>query len=211
MDSASTLSFGIPELIALVVSSLDYHDLSRLMRTSRFIHTRCAPLFYKDIDVRVRPRGCRRYSIAGFEALVQNAQLVGGIRIDDTFFDFHYECLAANATVEETRVDDEASFGGVREGLRAEGIRDVGSGGAGGEGTGMDDACIPTSVTPAASTTSTFGLADVVFPNLTLFEYSLPAPGANWVDWTPVGDTNSDGLVFGKFSLMMPPSRYHTS
>ncbi|OAQ32023.1 hypothetical protein K457DRAFT_30435 [Linnemannia elongata AG-77] len=189
MDSASTLLFGIPELSALVASSLDYHDLSRLMH----------------IDVRVRLRGCRRYSIADFEALVQNTQLVRGIRMDDTFFDFYYECLAANATVEETRVDDEASFGGVREGLRAEGTREVASGGPGGEGTGMDDACIPTSVTLAASTTSAFGLADVVFSNLTRFEYNLLAPGANWVDWTPVRDTDSDGLVFGKFSLMMPP------
>lgn len=136
---------------------------------------------------------------------MQNTQLVRGIRMDDTFFDFYYECLAANATVEETRVDDEASFGGVREGLRAEGTREVASGGPGGEGTGMDDACIPTSVTLAASTTSAFGLADVVFSNLTRFEYNLLAPGANWVDWTPVRDTDSDGLVFGKFSLMMPP------
>lgn len=188
MSSAVHFVFAIPEMLALVSSFLDRHDLSRLMRTSQLFYTTITPLFYRDIDLRVTPPCRLAYSRKGLQALTRNAHLVKGVRMDDKFFDRYYECLTT-ATASGQLKDDMTGTG------------------AQGKGTPTTvNALFPSAVITAPAVNA---LGDILFPrmtNLSRFDYNLPVPGEDWND-AEIRYTDKAGLVLSKFSLMVPPAQ----
>ncbi|KAF9135541.1 hypothetical protein BGW39_002289 [Mortierella sp. 14UC] len=169
--------FAIPELLALLASSLDRQDLSRLMRTSRFIHSHCSPRFYGSVDVRGTTRLAR--SRDGMLALEQNAHLVRGIRMDSRFFEYYYECLALAAASEKQPLVGSESAEGVG----------AGTGVGAGAGRGEDAECMFLGMT-----------------NLSRFEYNPPAPGERWNHWDLLPHNKAES-VLSKFCLMVPPAQ----
>ena len=181
--------FGIPELLAYLLSFLDRQDLSRLMRTSRLVYTTIAPVLFRDIDLRAIPERRLAYTRNGLTALVRNAHLVKGIRMDGEFFEHYYKCLVTAAASEQPQ--------GITTGART------------GVGIGPPATGAPTFVDrrfPLAATTS---LEHVMFPrmnNLSRFDYNLPPPSGDWDD-AKIQYAEEAHLALSKFSLMIPPAQ----
>ncbi|KAG9064649.1 hypothetical protein KI688_002907 [Linnemannia hyalina] len=191
MTLSTEVFFGIPELVAQVLSFLDRQDLSRLMRTSRHMYTTTAPLLFHYIDLRAIPDRRLAYTRNGLTSLARNAHLVKAIRMDGDFFDHYYECLATAAASEQpqdftTRTGTEAGIGPPATGIHT-----------------FVDRRFPLAATAVTS------LELVKFPrmnNLSRFEYNLPPPGGDWDD-AKIRYTDDAHLVLSRFSLMIPPAQ----
>ncbi|KAF9541925.1 hypothetical protein EC957_002555 [Mortierella hygrophila] len=191
MILSTEVFFGIPELVAHVLSFLDRQDLSRLMRASRHMYTTTAPLLFRDIDLRAIPDRRLAYTQNGLTSLARNAHLIKSIRMDGIFFAHYYECLATAAASEQPQ--------------------DVTTGTGTGAGIGPPATGTPTFVDrrfPLAAPAVT-SLEHVKFPrmnNLTRFEYNLPPPGGDW-DGPKIPYIDDSHLVLSRFSLMIPPAQ----
>lgn len=191
MTLSPEVFFGIPELVAQLLSFLERQDLSRLMRTSRFMYTTIAPQLFRDIDLRAIPDRRLAYTQNGLTALARNAHLVKGIRMDGKFFEHYYNCLVTAAASEQ--LQGASTGAGTRAGI-------------GPPATGTStfvDRRFPLAATAANS------LELVNFPrmnNLSRFDYNLPPPGGDWHD-AKVLYADESHLVLSKFSLMIPPAQ----
>ncbi|KAG0278225.1 hypothetical protein BGZ96_002490 [Linnemannia gamsii] len=164
MFSAVHLVFAITEMLELVLSFLDRHDLLLLMRTSRLLYTTIKPLHFRDIDLRATPSRRLAYSQKGLQALTRNAHLVKGIRLDDKFFDRYYDCLTIATASGHLKVGT--------TGTRAQ-RKDTPT---------TVNALFPSDVN-ASIPSAVNALGDVLFPrmtNLSRLDYNLPAPGKDW-------------------------------
>ncbi|KAF9905370.1 hypothetical protein EC991_001735 [Linnemannia zychae] len=169
--------FTIPELVALVASSLERQDLSRFMRTSRFIHSQCLRWFYRDVDVRVTSPLV--HSEDGMRALEKNAHLTRGICMDTRFFEYYFECLALSAASEQ-----QFPVGGEsEEEAETEAVEGTGAGRA------EDAEGMFTKMT-----------------NLSRFHCSLSSPGDKWDFWKRLR-YEIYGSVLPNFCLMMPSTQ----
>ncbi|KAG0203648.1 hypothetical protein BGX33_008974 [Mortierella sp. NVP41] len=206
MDSASDQFFRIPELVALVASTMETRDLLRFLRTSRFIHTQCIPHLYRDVDVRADFKCRLLCSQEGLKALARNTHNARGIQMDGHFFDHYYKCLTTVTTTEQVQDRDDASAG-----IGTEGGAEAGSGTTLGKETGTGAAMAigtpppPTASSPSsASSPSTPTLTEITIPlvtHLSLFDYNYPAPGLNPFDKYPP-ELKSGGNVLAKFCHM---------
>lgn len=190
MTSSPEIFFGIPELVAQLLSFLDRQDLSRLMRTSRLMYTTIAPQLFRDIDLRAIPNRRLAYTRNGLTALTRNAHLVKGIRMDGKFFNHYYECLVTAAASEQPQ--GVTTGAGTRAGI-------------GPPATGIHTFADRRFPLPATAATS---LEFVNFPrmnNLSRFDYNLPPPGGDWHD-AKIEYTDESHLILSKFSLMIPPA-----
>ncbi|KAF9086951.1 hypothetical protein BGX23_008442 [Mortierella sp. AD031] len=206
MDSASDQFFRIPELVALVASTMETRDLLRFLRTSRFIHTQCIPHLYRDVDVRADSKCRLLCSQEGLKALARNTHNARGIQMDGHFFDHYYKCLTTETITKQVQDRDDTSAG-----IGTEGGAEAGSGTTSGTETGTGVAMAigtpppPTASSPSsASSPSTPTLTDITVPlvtHLSLFDYNYPAPGLNPFDKYPP-ELKSGGNVLAKFCHM---------
>jgi hypothetical protein len=95
MDSSALVRFfEIPELTSIVVSHLTMHDVSRLLKTCRFMHTAMIPTYYQNLRVFYQANRLWESPVA-LRAFARNIFHVKTFTIDLFFMAYYYHATTA--------------------------------------------------------------------------------------------------------------------
>ncbi|OAQ23828.1 hypothetical protein K457DRAFT_1867970 [Linnemannia elongata AG-77] len=89
-----TRFFELPELVAHVAHHLDHKSISRLMRTSRQLHSFCTPALYYNVYADYRPRRKNLFaSKESIDAFARNVDLVRDLDMDLMDMVYYVNCV----------------------------------------------------------------------------------------------------------------------